>query len=890
MPSVALKVSVAQTLLREALTTKQLRVEIWVPEPGQGKKQTKFRLDKEASPGNLQAVEDLLFVNSDLLSSPIVMAVKLASAPAGASGAKGKLKSIGIAFADTSIRQLGVADFVDNDLFSNLESLVIQLSVKEAVIPTGTASGTTDRDVDLNKLKSVLDRCGVVITERKPSEFTAKNIADDLPRLLKNSLASSSADVSMTIPQLLLPFAPSALSALVTYLSLLSDPSNHDAYKIFTHDLSQYMKLDASATRALSLTEAPGNVGTTTRNTTLFGLLNKCKTAQGARLLGVWLKQPLVNLHEIHKRQNLVETFVEDTNSRRTLQDDYLKMMPDIQRLSKRFQRSAASLEDVVRVYQMVLKLPGMIETLGGIQSENDEYSVLVDETFLKPLKECEANLSKYAEMVEQTLDLDELDNHNYVIKSDFHPTLQELAEKLKDVRDGLDNEHRKAGKDLGLDLDKKLQLQNHPVNGYCLRVTKADAKNLTDKYTELNTNKGGVFFRTKALKQLAEDFAELSQTYSRTQSGLVKEVINIAATYTPVLETVDVIIANLDVIISLAHVSVNAPTPYVKPRVVEKGSGNLILKQARHPCLEVQDEVDFIANDVEMIKDSSEFQIITGPNMGGKSTYIRQVGVVSLMAQVGCFVPCEEAEVPIFDSILCRVGAGDSQLKGVSTFMAEMLETATILQSATKDSLIIIDELGRGTSTYDGFGLAWAISEHIASQIHAFCLFATHFHELTALDQQIPHVKNLHVVAHIEASMSGKSYRDRAITLLYKVEPGISDQSFGIHVAELANFPESVVKLAKRKADELEDFSGENKEMASDISQKVTEEGVQIMEDLLAAWSSSTRTLDQDGDDTVMADDLSPEAQLEELKKYVAEFQPRIQSNEWLRSVITAL
>lgn len=890
LPSVALKVSVAQTLLREALTTKQLRVEIWVPEPGQGKKQTKFRLDKEASPGNLQAVEDLLFVNSDLLSSPIVMAVKLASAPAGASGAKGKLKSIGIAFADTSIRQLGVADFVDNDLFSNLESLVIQLSVKEAVIPTGTASGTTDRDVDLNKLKSVLDRCGVVITERKPSEFTAKNIADDLPRLLKNSLASSSADVSMTIPQLLLPFAPSALSALVTYLSLLSDPSNHDAYKIFTHDLSQYMKLDASATRALSLTEAPGNVGTTTRNTTLFGLLNKCKTAQGARLLGVWLKQPLVNLHEIHKRQNLVETFVEDTNSRRTLQDDYLKMMPDIQRLSKRFQRSAASLEDVVRVYQMVLKLPGMIETLGGIQSENDEYSVLVDETFLKPLKECEANLSKYAEMVEQTLDLDELDNHNYVIKSDFHPTLQELAEKLKDVRDGLDNEHRKAGKDLGLDLDKKLQLQNHPVNGYCLRVTKADAKNLTDKYTELNTNKGGVFFRTKALKQLAEDFAELSQTYSRTQSGLVKEVINIAATYTPVLETVDVIIANLDVIISLAHVSVNAPTPYVKPRVVEKGSGNLILKQARHPCLEVQDEVDFIANDVEMIKDSSEFQIITGPNMGGKSTYIRQVGVVSLMAQVGCFVPCEEAEVPIFDSILCRVGAGDSQLKGVSTFMAEMLETATILQSATKDSLIIIDELGRGTSTYDGFGLAWAISEHIASQIHAFCLFATHFHELTALDQQIPHVKNLHVVAHIEASMSGKSYRDRAITLLYKVEPGISDQSFGIHVAELANFPESVVKLAKRKADELEDFSGENKEMASDISQKVTEEGVQIMEDLLAAWSSSTRTLDQDGDDTVMADDLSPEAQLEELKKYVAEFQPRIQSNEWLRSVITAL
>ncbi|KII91117.1 hypothetical protein PLICRDRAFT_51307 [Plicaturopsis crispa FD-325 SS-3] len=887
LPSVTISTSLALSLLREALTTKQLRVEIWSPEPGQGKKGAKFRLDKEASPGNLQAVEDLLFVNSDLVSAPIVMAIKITST----TGDKAKTKNIGIAFADTSVRELGVADFVDNDLFSNTESLIIQLSVKEAIIPSGTASGATDRDFDLNKLKAVLERCGVVITERKPSEFTSRTIEDDLGRLLAPTASTSAApvDATMTIPQLSLPVAPSALSALITYLSLLADPSNHGVYTIRTHDLSQYMKLDASALRALNLTEAPGNAGVTNRSTTLLGLLNKCKTAQGTRLLGTWLKQPLVNLHEIHKRQNLVETFVDDSNARRTLQDEYLKLMPDMHRISKRFQKSAASLEDVVRVYQVVLKLPGLIAALERVETASDDLSALLDQTYLAHLREYETSLSKYSEMVEQTLDLNELDNHNYVIKPDYDARLQELADKLMETRDGLDKEHRDTGRDLSLELDKKLHLENSSTYGYCFRLTKNDAKAIANKrkYIELGTVKSGVFFTTTTLKELANDYTEYTDTYKKTQSGLVKEVVNIASTYTPVLESLDNIIAHLDVILSFAHVSVNAPEPYVRPTVLEKGSGNLILKEARHPCLEVQDDISFIPNDVEMIKNESEFQIITGPNMGGKSTFIRQVGVIALMAQTGCFVPCAEATMPIFDSVLCRVGAGDSQLKGVSTFMAEMLETATILRSASKDSLIIIDELGRGTSTYDGFGLAWAISEHIASQIHAFCLFATHFHELTALDQELPHVKNLHVVAHV--TQTGEATQDRDITLLYKVEPGVSDQSFGIHVARLANFPENVVKLAKRKADELEDFSSDATQAEPGITPEVTDEGIKIVEDLLRAWSSGSAA---DGEDVVMdeSDDQSPEEQLAELKKYVEQFRPQIESNTWLQTVLTSL
>ncbi|KAG1902378.1 DNA mismatch repair protein [Suillus fuscotomentosus] len=879
LPSVTLSHTLAHSFLRDALTSKQLRVEIWVPAPGQGRKASKFILEKEASPGNLQAVEDLLFVSSDVTSAPIVLAVKVSSSSVMN---KAKTKSIGIAFADTSVREFGVADFIDNDLFSNLESLVIQLSVKEAIIPTGTVSGTTDRDLDLSKLKAVFERCAVVVTERKPSEFTPKHVQDDVKKLTIDSETDS--DSAASIPELSLPSAPSALSALINYLSLLADPSNHGAYKLRTHDLAQYMRLDASALRALNLIDAPGSAGSINKHSTLLGLLNKCKTAQGTRLLGTWLKQPLVNLHEIRKRQDLVETFVDDGSSRRILQDDYLKLMPDLHRLSKRFKKSIASLEDVVRVYQVVLKV--LHQTFPGAHVIDSLNYIITAPSNTCCYQTVNENLVKYGEMVESTLDLEELEHHNYAIKPDYDERLQVLADKLVEIRDGLDAEHRATGKDLDLDLDKKLHLENSQNYGYCFRLTKNDAKAImrNNKYIELGTVKSGVYFTTKKLKALSTDHQEATHEYQRTQSGLVKEVVSIASTYTSVLENLDHIIAHLDVIISFAHVSANAPEPYVKPKVSEKGSSGLILRDARHPCLEVQDDISFIPNDVEMVKGEGEFQIITGPNMGGKSTYIRQVGVIALMAQTGCFVPCSEATLPIFDSVLCRVGAGDSQLKGVSTFMAEMLETASILRVArpryvfccTMGHILSIFALSSGTSTYDGFGLAWSISEHIASHIRAFCLFATHFHELNC---PRPGASSPHVNQE-----DASAPREKDITLLYKVEPGVSDQSFGIHVAQLANFPENVVKLAKRKADELEDFAtGQQSE--PEHSDEITEEGIQIIEELLKKWASESSADDED----VMMDDVSHEAQLAELRRCVEEFRPRIEQNAWVQSLLTS-
>ncbi|KAF8436443.1 muts domain V-domain-containing protein [Terfezia claveryi] len=817
LASCTLSIAAFRNFLREVLVRQGKRIEIWASARGT---KNGWELVKQASPGNLQDIEEDLAGQID--SSPVILALKVST--------KGDQRVVGVAFADASVRELGVSEFVDNDLYSNLESLLIQLGVRECIIQDDPQK----KDFELGKVRGVVDRVGITTTFKKSGEFAIKDIEQDLSRLL----ASEKAGV---LPQTELKLAMGAASALIRYLGLMSDDTNFGQYQLYQHDLAQYMKLDASALKALNLMPGPRDGA---KNMSLYGLLNKCKTSIGTRLLGQWLKQPLMDLEEIEKRHILVEAFVEDTELRQTMQEEHLKSIPDLYRLAKRFQRKLATLEDVVRAYQVVIRLPGIIETLEGVMDE--KYKDLLDAQYTNNLREYSSNFTNLQELVETTVDLDALDNHEFKIKPEFHEDLRNISARIDELKSKMDVEHKRAARDLGVEIDKKLFLEDHRVHGWCFRLTRTEAgviRNNRD-YREISTQKNGVYFTTDRLSTLRREYDQQTQNYNSTQSGLVNEVVAVAASFTPVLEQVAEVVGHLDVIVSFAHVSVHAPSPYVRPTMHPRGQGNTILKEARHPCMEVQDDIQFITNDVNLSRGESEFLIITGPNMGGKSTYIRQIGVIALMAQAGCFVPCSEAELTIFDCILARVGASDSQLKGVSTFMAEMLETATILKSATSDSLIIIDELGRGTSTYDGFGLAWAISEFIVKEIRCFTMFATHFHELTALVDSHPQVQNLHVVAHI----SDEKDKNREVTLLYKVEEGVCDQSFGIHVAELVRFPPKVINMAKRKADELEDFTAKHDDEASKVSKEDVAEGSIVLKKLLVEWKDMVKQSEQRG------------------------------------------
>ncbi|KAJ2450981.1 MSH2 protein [Coemansia sp. RSA 2336] len=837
---------IAENFMRDALLQFQLRVEIMSPLDS---KQSSWKVVRTASPGNLQEVEEVLFANSDMVTVPMVMGVVFLQTM--------DQMHVGVAFADPAQRSIGVCEFADSDVFSNLESLVIQLGVRECLV----SKESTAKDIQQKKLASMLERCGVVVTECAKSLFSS-DVEQDLGRLVTTTTPVAS------LPELDLKSAMRGLSAVIGYLNLLADESNFGTFTLFTHSLSQYMKLDASAVQALNL--LPSAQDGASKTMSLLGLLNHCKTAQGKRLLAQWLKQPLLSLEDIEERLSLVELFYNDIESRAAIRTTHLRSMPDFKRLSNRFQRGFATLQDAVRVYQVVMALPGLIDALAALDAQ-----ALVEKHFLGSLQKISENLADFRSLVETTVDLEMADSHEFILRADFDEGLQETRAQMDGEMQRILDEQAQASEDLGLENNRKLKLEKHATFGHCLRVSRADGARIRGKgtrYFELLTQKTGVFFTTTSLREASRAYRELSASYDKAQAALVREVIKVAASYAPVLEELNKVVARLDVLASFAEASAVAPIPYTRP--VLKLDGNVRLQGARHPCLEVQEGVDFIANDVTMEQGDSEFIIITGPNMGGKSTYIRQIGVIALMAQIGCFVPCESAELYLFDCILARVGAGDAQLKGVSTFMAEMLEAASILKTASSKSLVIIDELGRGTSTYDGFGLAWAISEHIVREIKCKCLFATHFHELTELDAIYPNVDNLHVMARIPKGASGE------LTLLYKIGKGVCDQSFGIHVAELANFPESIVRLAKRKVDELEDFGpAKTMDVCEPFTKAQMAEGSRVMERFLSEFTSTPGLAE-----------MSPEDVSKRVNELRAKHQHDIDANAWVQHIIATL
>uniref|UniRef100_A0A2P2I8C1 DNA mismatch repair protein MSH2 n=2 Tax=Hirondellea gigas TaxID=1518452 RepID=A0A2P2I8C1_9CRUS len=765
-----------ESFVRELLLVKQYRLSIYRQQT-QGKND--WYEEFKASPGNLTQLEDVLFGGvSEQSSSAGIMAVKVTADAAQ--------KVVGVGFVDVASHVIRVCQFLDTDTFTNLEALIVQLGPKECLLPNGEAK---------TKLAKTLERSGMLITERKRSEFNSSDSVQDLGRLVKGWSSSSTVT---SRPEMERTQALAAISAIVKYLELTSDDGNFNQFKCSLYELDQFMRLDTAAIKALHVDSSTGlGASQQQHNGTILSVLDKCRTGPGHRMMARWLRQPLLDIKKIEERHDLVSAFVSSVELRNSVGDQHLRRIPDLPRITRRLARRQATLIDCHKLYQCAEGLPDLCEAIGRY---NGSHASILSAIFLTPLQESVGDLSKFVEMVETTVDLEQVRQGQYIIKADFDEELTALKDAMDLSKDSLQSHLRAAANDLGLDAGKTIKLEHNNQHGHFFRVTLKDEKSVRNNraYQMLDTNKSGVKFRNTRLADADAHYAEHLRKYEQQQASVVTEILNIASGYVEVIQSLSSTLTTLDCIVALASAAVTAPVPYVRPTMLVPGDqSTLELVQCRHPCLELQDSVSYIPNDTVMGADGGKFHIITGPNMGGKSTYLRGVATAVLMAQIGSFVPCTSARIPVMDAILARVGAGDCQQRGVSTFLAEMIETATIIKSATRNSLIIVDELGRGTSTYDGFGIAWAISEHISRDLASYCLFATHFHELTALADVQPSVRNFHVAA---------TTAEDTLTLLYQVLPGPCDRSFGIHCAKIAHFPDKVVEYAKRKAEELED------------------------------------------------------------------------------------
>lgn len=828
-----------------------------------------WKLAKTGTPGKLGCFEDILFASNDMQDTPVIIAVQYVTQDNGF--------LVGMAFIDLTKRTLGMTEFIDDNQYTNLESAMVALGCRECLLPLHSGKSPANK-----RLHDVLARCNVLLTEKKKAEFNSRDVDQDLSRLVKGPIESLRDLVSSS------ECAAGAVGALLSYADLLADDNNYGRFTIQRYSLESCMRLDAAALRALNVLESKTDAN---KNFSLFGLMNRtCTAGMGKRLLNRWLKQPLLDVDEIQCRLDLVQAFVEDTALRQDLRQ-HLKRITDIERLVRKLEKRNANLQDIVKLYQTSIRLPVIKSCLERYEGA---FSSLIRERYTDAFEfwTDEEHLTKFAALVEAAVDLDQLDNGEYMISAGYDPSLSTLKDERDGVEEQIQKVHQQAANDLDIPVDKSLKLDKGTQFGHVFRITKKEEpkvrKKLNTQYIVLETRKDGVKFTNAKLRRLGEQYMKLVDVYNSTQRELVGRVVQTAATFTEVFEVLANLLSELDVLLGFADLAISCPTPYVRPDITPSEDGDIILEGSRHPCVEAQDGVNFIPNDCRLVRGKSWFQIITGPNMGGKSTFIRQVGANVLMAQVGCFVPCDQATISIRDCIFARVGAGDCQLRGVSTFMSEMLETATILKGATHKSLIIIDELGRGTSTYDGFGLAWAICEYLVQVTRAPTLFATHFHELTALahSEETPvhgppkgppvGIANYHVSAHIDTST-------QKLTMLYKVEEGPCDQSFGIHVAEFAQFPENVIALAKEKAAELEDFSS----VSGNIDQTMEEVGAKRKRvcgpDDMSRGTALARQFLQDFS-SLPLDQMDYEQALQEVDKLKSGLEKDAVNNSWLQ------
>ena len=538
---------------------------------------------------------------------------------------------------------------------------------------------------------------------------------------------------------------------------------------------NDFLQMDFSTKQNLELTSS---LRSNSRSQTLWSFLDKCRSSMGSRLLKKWIEYPLVDTAMINRRLDAIEYLNDNFITKDELRE-HLGFVYDMERLSARVAYGSANPRDILRLVKTLEHTPQIFELFHDC-SAYEEFQTI------DPCREL-------YDMIEGAI----IDNPPLTLK-DGGVFVEGYNEELDQVR-----KIGKNGKNWILELENKerertgvksLKIGYNRVFGYYIEVTKTNLASIKDEfgYVRKQTLTNAERFVTQELKEKEDAIVHAQERSIRLEAELFNHLLNQIKVYLPKLHDLSNALSTIDALYALAEIS--SENGYTRPQF---HTGHSIhMKEARHPILDrMMKTTRYVSNDLDMAE-GNDILMITGPNMGGKSTYMRQTVLLVIMAQIGCFVPAKKAEMPIFDQIFTRIGASDDIMSGQSTFMVEMIEANNALQNATANSLILFDEIGRGTSTYDGMALAQAMIEYIMRNIKAKTLFSTHYHELTEMAEKNASIRNVHVDVHEE---------DDKVTFLYRVLDGRADKSYGINVARLAHLPSSVLDRAKQILDNLE-------------------------------------------------------------------------------------
>jgi len=570
--------------------------------------------------------------------------------------------------------------------------------------------------------------------------------------------------------------AISAAGALVSYLE--STQKNSFALKrIATVRQDSYMLLDATTQRNLELTH---NLRDGSTEGTLLWVLDETLTPMGGRFLRSSVLKPLTDINEIKKRLDAVEYLSDYFELLEELRSS-LRKIQDIERLSSRVNSKSANARDLIAIKSSIVHLPKIKKSL----TSSKNY-------FLRTVSEEISDLSHMKGLIEKSIvDMPPISIRDCgIIKDGYNSDVDELRNISKKGKDFLTELELKEKQRTGI---SNLKVGYNRVFGYFIEVSKSNLHMVPDNYIRKQTLVGGERFITPELKEYESKILGAEERLKNLEYQLFQGILEDLQNESLLLSKTASALSVIDFLISLAVVAKRYN--YIKPSISEDGI--LEISDGRHPVLEkIPSDERFIPNSVSMDTEDNRLLIITGPNMAGKSTYMRQVALIIIMAQMGSFVPASDTKVGITDRIFTRIGASDSLTKGQSTFMVEMIEVANITHNATEKSLIVLDEVGRGTSTFDGISIAWAVAEHILNEIKARTLFATHYNELTELALTNDGVRNYNV--------SVKEWGDEII-FLRKIEKGPADKSYGIQVARLAGLPDTIIRRAKEVLANLE-------------------------------------------------------------------------------------